>query len=58
MKYAVEMASGDMMYILSFMKIGIGLQMFFGRGIHRKARSPGNRVNSEATFTLKIRQVG
>jgi hypothetical protein len=33
MKYAVEMGSGAMMYIPSFMKIGSGIQKLMG-GIH------------------------
>jgi hypothetical protein len=32
--YAVEMGSGAMIYIPSFIKIGSGIQMFIG-GIHR-----------------------
>jgi hypothetical protein len=34
MKYAVEMGSGDMIYIPGFMKIGSGIQKMIG-GIHR-----------------------
>jgi hypothetical protein len=34
MKYAVEMGSGVMIYIPSFIKIGLGLQKLIGR-IHR-----------------------
>jgi hypothetical protein len=30
MKYAVEMGSGAMMYIPSFIKIGSGIQKFLG----------------------------
>jgi hypothetical protein len=35
MKYAVEMNSGAMMYIPSFIKIGSGIQKLMG-GIHRQ----------------------
>jgi hypothetical protein len=38
MKYAVEMGSGVMMYIRSFVKIGSGIQKLIG-GIHRHADS-------------------
>jgi hypothetical protein len=34
MKYAVEMGSGGMMYVPSFIKIGSGTQKIIG-GIHR-----------------------
>jgi hypothetical protein len=34
MKYVVEIGSGAMIYIPSFMKIGSGIQKFIG-GIHR-----------------------
>jgi hypothetical protein len=34
MKYAVEMGSGTMLYIPSFIKIGSGIQKLI-RGIHR-----------------------
>jgi hypothetical protein len=37
MKYAVEMGSGAMMYIPSFIKIGSGIQTL-GGGIHRHAQ--------------------
>jgi hypothetical protein len=59
MKYAVEMASCNMMYIPSLIKIGIGVQTLLGRGIYRHARAPDNTVNSEAYFySLRIRKVG
>jgi hypothetical protein len=35
MKYAVEIGSGAMIYIPSFMKIGSGIQKLIGR-IHRQ----------------------
>jgi hypothetical protein len=41
-KYAVEMDSGAMIYIRSFVKIGSGIQKFI-RGIHRPA---GNMIVS------------
>jgi hypothetical protein len=39
MKYAVEMGSGAMIYIPSFIKIGVGIQKLIGRGIHRHTNS-------------------
>jgi hypothetical protein len=38
MKYAVEMGSGGMTYILSFITIGSGIQKSIG-GIHRHTDS-------------------
>jgi hypothetical protein len=38
MKYAVDMASGAMIYIPSFMKSGSGIQKLTG-GIHRHTES-------------------
>jgi hypothetical protein len=38
MKYAVEMGSGAMTYIPSFIKIGSGIQKYIG-GIHRHTDS-------------------
>jgi hypothetical protein len=38
MKYAVEMGSGAMIYIPSFIKIGSGTQKLIG-GIHRHTAS-------------------
>jgi hypothetical protein len=34
MKYAVEMGSGDMIYIPSFIKIGSGIQKLIGGDTH------------------------
>jgi hypothetical protein len=34
MKYAVEMGSGGMMYISSFIKIGSGIQKLMGGGVY------------------------
>jgi hypothetical protein len=42
MKYAIEMGSGAMIYIPSFMKIGLGIQKLIGGGIHRQN---GNRIS-------------
>jgi hypothetical protein len=36
MEYAVEMGSGAMIYTLSFIKIGSGIQKMKGVGIHRQ----------------------
>jgi hypothetical protein len=44
MKYAVEMGSGAMIYIPSFMKIGSGIQKLMGVGIHRH-RQHSDRIN-------------
>jgi hypothetical protein len=38
MKYAIEMGSGVMIYIPSFIKIGSGIQKLMG-GIHRHTDS-------------------
>jgi hypothetical protein len=35
MKYTVEMGSGAMMYIPSFINTGSGIQKLMGGGIHR-----------------------
>jgi hypothetical protein len=34
MKYAIEVSSGAMIYLLSFIKIGSGIQKLIG-GVHR-----------------------
>jgi hypothetical protein len=39
MKYAVEMGSGAMIYIPSFIKISFAIQKFMGAGIHRHTDS-------------------
>jgi hypothetical protein len=36
MKYAVQMGSGAMIYIPSFINIGSGIQKLIGWGIHRQ----------------------
>jgi hypothetical protein len=38
MKYAIEMVSGGMVYILSYIKIGSGFQNLIG-GIHKYSDS-------------------
>jgi hypothetical protein len=35
MKYAVEMSSGAIIYIPSFVRIGSGIQNLFGENTHR-----------------------
>jgi hypothetical protein len=39
MKYTVEMGSGAMIHIPSFMKIGSGIQNLIGRGNHEHTES-------------------
>jgi hypothetical protein len=45
MRYAVEMGSGAMIYIPSFIKICSGTQKVVGGGIHRHADSHGDRIS-------------
>jgi hypothetical protein len=55
MKYAVEMDSGVMIYIPSFITIGSGIQKLMeGGGIHRH-RQHGDRIRLFSFF--KIRKV-
>jgi hypothetical protein len=54
MKDAVEMGSGAMMYIQSFMTIGSGIQILIGRGMHRQTAWRSHKP----TFIFKIRKVG
>jgi hypothetical protein len=55
MKYGVEMSSGVMMYIPSFIKIGSGIQKFMGGG----DTQAHNNVNSSTYFHFfKIRKMG
>jgi hypothetical protein len=54
MKYAVEMSSGVMIYIRSFIKINSGIQKLI-RGIYRH-RQHGDRISLLSFF--KIRKVG
>jgi hypothetical protein len=42
MKYAVEMGSGTMIYIPSFMKSGSDIQKLIGESIHRQL---GDRIS-------------
>jgi hypothetical protein len=44
MKYAVEMGSGDMIYIQNFIKIGSGIQKFIG-GHLQTYRQHGDRIS-------------
>jgi hypothetical protein len=58
-EYAVEMSSGAMIYIPSFIKIGSGIKKLIG-GIHRhpstKAqRQHGDRINLLISFENKER---
>jgi hypothetical protein len=39
MKYAAEMGSGAVIFVLSFMKLGSGIQKLMGRGYTDKAIS-------------------
>jgi hypothetical protein len=52
MKYTVEMGSGAMIYIPSFIKIGSGIQKLIS-GIHRQDEDLINLFNF-----LKIRKAG
>jgi hypothetical protein len=53
MKYAVEMGSGAMIYIRSFIKIGSGIQKLIG-GIHRQH---GDRISLLPFFLNKESRV-
>jgi hypothetical protein len=56
MKYAVEMGSGAMIYIPSFMKIGSGNQKLIGgRGVVQTHRQLGNRVSLLEESRLEIK---
>jgi hypothetical protein len=44
MKYAVEMGSGAMVYIPSFIKIGLGTQKLI-EGASQTHRQQGDRIN-------------
>jgi hypothetical protein len=59
-EYAVQMGSGAMIYIPSFIKTGSGIQKLMegGGGIHRETDT-GTMVTSKAYFYFfKIRKVG
>jgi hypothetical protein len=50
MKYAVEMGSGAMIYILRFIKIGSGVQNLMGGGGHRQH---GDLISLLLSFKIK-----
>jgi hypothetical protein len=52
MKYAVEMGSGAMIYIASFIKIGSGIQNLIRGGIHRH-RQHGDGISLLLFFQSK-----
>jgi hypothetical protein len=52
MKDAFEMGSGVMIYILSFIKIGSGIQKFKG-GFHRHTRHQGDLISLLLFFQNK-----
>jgi hypothetical protein len=54
MKYAVEMGSGAMIYVPSFIKIGSGIRKLIG-GDTQACRQHGERIS--LLFFLKIRKV-
>jgi hypothetical protein len=56
MKYAVEMRSGAMIYIPSFIKIGLSVQKLMGGGLLQTHRRPGDRISLLLFF--KIMEVG
>jgi hypothetical protein len=57
MKYAVEMRSGAIMYIPSFIKRGSGIQKLMGRG--EKHRQTAWRLHKPTLiFFFKLRKVG
>jgi hypothetical protein len=45
MKYAIEMGSGVMIYIRSFMKIGSGNQKIMGGGDTQTLRKQGDSIS-------------
>jgi hypothetical protein len=53
MKYAVEMGSGTVIYIPSFIKIGAGIQKLMGEGNSRTQRQYGELINVFAFFQNK-----
>jgi hypothetical protein len=56
MKYAVEMGSGAMIYMSSFIKTGSGIQKFIGRSTQTHSQH-GNLI-SLVLYFFKIRKVG
>jgi hypothetical protein len=55
MKCAAEMGSNAMIYILSFIKVGSGIQKLTG-GIHR--HTDNKVISGDYFYFLKIRKVG
>jgi hypothetical protein len=53
MKYAVEMGSGAMIYIPSFIKIGSGIQKLMGRGDSQTHRQHGDCISLLSLFQNK-----
>jgi hypothetical protein len=57
MKYAVEVGSGAMIYVPSFIKIGSGIQKLTGE-IRRHTETQRGDLSSLIYFFFKIRKVG
>jgi hypothetical protein len=57
MKYAVEMGSGAMIYIPSFIKIGSVIQKLTG-GDSQTHRQHGNRISLLSFFLIKENRLG
>jgi hypothetical protein len=53
MKYAVEMGSGAMIYISSFIKIGPGIQKLMGEGDTQTHRQHGDLISLLSFFWHK-----
>jgi F0F1-type ATP synthase alpha subunit len=60
MKYAVEMGSGAMIYIPSFIKIGSGIQkLILGNSqTDKRARARSTVISKAYFYVFKIRKVG
>jgi hypothetical protein len=59
MKYVVEMGSGALIYIPSFIKIGSGIQKLFGGGGDSQTnREQGDLISLLYFFFFKLRKVG
>jgi hypothetical protein len=54
MKYAVEMGSGTMIYIQSFIKIGSGIQKLMGADMQTHSKV----ISLAYIYFFKIRKVG
>jgi hypothetical protein len=50
MKYAVELGSGAMMYIPSFIKIGSGIRKLMGKGDSQTDGEHGDRISLLSFF--------